>query len=91
MTPDTRLLRSMDESEAGAGGSRFAMACADDARGPLVDILDNGSLDPEDRAELDLCRDALNVRAVNMAAEVQAFDAIRARLDRLQQKWSGEK
>lgn len=90
MSPDTRLLWSIFESKEGAGGARLGMACADEARSPLVDILDNGHLEPEDRAELDLCRDSLNARAVNMAAEVKAFDAIRVRLDRLQQKWAGK-
>lgn len=90
MIPDTRLLWSIHESKAGAGGARLAMACADEARAPIVDLLDNGHLDPSDRAELDLCRDSLNARAVNMAAEAKAFDAIRDRLDKLQQKWSGK-
>lgn len=88
MTPDTRLLWSIYESREGAGGARLGMACADEARGPLVDLLDNGHLEPEDRAELDLCRDALNARAVNLAAEAKAFDAVWNRLDKLQQKWS---
>lgn len=90
MSPDTRLLWSIFESREGGGGARLAMSCADEARTPLVDLLDNGHLEPQDRAELDLCRDALNARAVNMAAEAKAFDAIRIRLDKLQQKWSGE-
>lgn len=90
MSPDTRLLWSIFESKEGAGSARSSMACADEARSPLVDLLDNGHLEPEDRAELDLCRDALNARAVNMAAEAKAFDAIRDRLDKLQTKWSGK-
>lgn len=90
MSPDTRLLWSIFESREGEGGARLAMSCADEARGPLVDLLDNGHLEPEDRAELDLCRDSLNARAVTMAAEVKAFDAIRDRLDKLQQKWGGK-
>jgi hypothetical protein len=87
MSGDSHLVHAIGDAVEGAVAARKAGACLDDARTPVV-LLMEGPLSSEDRAELELCRTSLTSYFQHLQAISKATTSVAERLERLQQKWT---